>query len=265
MTASASATRIASIQTGRVQRPRRTLVYGTHGVGKSSFAARFPSPIVIQTEEGLNGIAVDRFPLARRFADVLECLAALAEGEHEYRTVVVDSLDWLERLAWSSVCDKRGVSSIEEIGYGKGYVFALDLWKVVLDSLDILRNERGMQVVLIAHAAVERFNNPETDPYDRFVPRLQRLASACVQEWCDEVLFATYRVKTRTVPAGGDRTRAQGVGRGERLLHTEERPGHVAKNRLFLPAELPLDFDAYAAAVAAAASSPSSSPSSKDA
>jgi hypothetical protein len=252
------AARFAAIETGRVTRPRRTLVYGTHGIGKSSFAARFPSAIVVQTEEGLNGIEVARFPLAKSFDDVIDALGSLAEHEHAYRTVVIDSLDWLERLVWAATVERHGKQGIEEFGYGKGYVFALDLWKVVLDTLDVLREERGMAVVLIAHAAVERFNNPETDPYDRFVPRLQRLASAFVQEWCDEVLFATYRVNTRTVSDGGDRVRRQGVGDGTRVLFTQERPGHVAKNRLGLDSEMPLDFDLYAAAVAASLSTPSS-------
>ena len=92
------AARFAAIETGRVTRPRRTLVYGTHGIGKSSFAARFPSAIVVQTEEGLNGIEVARFPLAKSFDDVIDALGSLAEHEHGYRTVVIDSLDWLERL-----------------------------------------------------------------------------------------------------------------------------------------------------------------------
>ena len=93
------AARFAAIETGRVTRPRRTLVYGTHGIGKSSFAARFPSAIVVQTEEGLNGIEVARFPLAKTFDDVIDALGSLAEHEHAYRTVVIDSLDWLERLS----------------------------------------------------------------------------------------------------------------------------------------------------------------------
>ena len=241
------AARFAAIETGRVTRPRRTLVYGTHGIGKSSFAARFPSAIVVQTEEGLNGIEVARFPLAKTFDDVIDALGSLAEHEHAYRTVVIDSLDWLERLVWAATVERHGKQGIEEFGYGKGYVFALDLWKVVLDTLDVLLEERGMAVVLIAHAAVERFNNPETDPYDRFVPRLQRLASAFVQEWCDEVLFATYRVHTRTATEGFDRKRVQAIGTGERILRTTERPAHVAKNRLALPDEIPLDHRVFAA------------------
>jgi hypothetical protein len=67
-----------------------------------------------------------------------------------------------------------------------------------------------------------------------------------VQEWCDEVLFATFRVYTKQTDEGFDRKRTQGIGTGERIIRTVERPAHVAKNRLNLPEEMPLDWDVYA-------------------
>lgn len=235
------------IERGTRAAPRRVLLYGVHGVGKSTFGAMAERPVFITTEEGTNDIDCDRFPLATRYGDVLGALSALYAEEHGYQTVVVDSLDWLERLIWAEVCAKRGVESIEDIGYAKGYVFALTEWREILAGLDALRNERGMQVVLIAHSQIEKFANPETDTYDRYSPRLQKLASALVQEWCDEVLFASYRVLTKTTKEGFDRKRTQGIGTGERVIRTTERPAHVAKNRLNLPDEIPLDYRVFGA------------------
>jgi hypothetical protein len=227
--------------------PRRIMLYGVHGVGKSTFGAMAERPVFITTEEGTNDIECDRFPLAAKYGDVLGALSALYSDEHDYQTVVIDSLDWLERLIWAEVCAKRQVETIEDIGYAKGYVFALTQWREVLSGLDALRAERRMQVILIAHAAIEKFANPETDTYDRYIPRLQKQASALVQEWCDEVLFATYRVHTKVSNEGFDRKRTQGIGTGERILRTTERPAHVAKNRLNLPDELSLDYRVFAA------------------
>ena len=238
---------LEQVQRGRVAAPRRTLMYGVHGVGKSTFGSMADRPVFIQTEDGLGNIECERFPVASKYADAIAALGELYTEPHEYRTVVVDSLDWLERLIWADVCEKRGVESIEDIGYGKGYVFALTNWREVLQGLDALRNERGMNVILIAHAQIERFANPETDTYDRYSPRLQKLASALVQEWCDEVFFATYRIHTKTTNEGFDRKRVQGIGTGERIIRTTERPAHVAKNRLSLPDEFPLDYRLYAA------------------
>ncbi|MEW4530622.1 ATP-binding protein [Maioricimonas sp. JC845] len=237
---------LAQVESGRKTVPRRVMLFGTHGIGKTSFAASAPEPIFIQTEDGLAEIDCHRFPLARSFPDVLQALAELYTSEHPFRTVVIDSLDWLERLIHADVCTQRQVENIEDIGYAKGYTFALTQWRDVLDGLDALRNERGMGIVLIAHARIERFENPETETYDRYVPRLNRHASALIQEWCDEVLFATYRVHTKLQEEGFGRKRAKGIGTGERIIRTVERPAHVAKNRLNLPEELPLDWHKYA-------------------
>lgn len=235
------------IQRGITSAPRRVLLYGTHGIGKSTFGSMAEKPIFIQTEDGLGGIACDRFPLATQYGHVLNALSELYVEHHDYRTIVLDSLDWLERLIWTDVCQKRGVENIEDVGYAKGYVFALTQWREVLAGLDALRNDRDMSVILIAHAAIEKFANPETDTYDRYSPRLHKHASALVQEWCDEVLFATYSVHTKSTDEGFGRTRVQGIGTGERIIRTTERPAHVAKNRLSLPDEIPLDYRIYAA------------------
>lgn len=238
---------LQQIETGRQARPRRVLIYGTQGIGKSTAGAAAEKPVFIQTEDGLGEIDCARFPIATSYADVMKAISELYSEQHDFKTVVVDSVDWLERLIWTDVCQKRQVDSIEDIGYAKGYTFAVTQWREFLAGLDALRNQRGMTVVLLAHARIERFENPETDTYDRYVPRLHKLASQIVQEWCDEVLFATYKVYTKTSDEGFNRKKAKGVGSGERVLRTTERPAHVAKNRLSLPDELPLDWQAYAA------------------
>lgn len=242
-------TTLTRIQKRPKQMPRRLMLYGVHGIGKSTFGAMAERPIFLQTEDGLANIDCDRFPLATRFSEVLAALSDLYTSEHEYATLVIDSLDWLERLIEAEVCEREGVTNIEKIGYAKGYKFMLDPWREVLAGLDALRNERGMTIILIAHAEIEKFDNPETEPYDRYSPRLHKLAGALIQEWADEVLFATYRVHTRKMDEGFNKAVHRGIGTGERIIRTTERPAHVAKNRLNLPDEFPLDYRIYAAFV----------------
>ena len=237
---------LEQVMSGKAPAPRRVMLYGVQGVGKSTWAACAPKPIFLQTEDGLGEIDCDKLPLSTTYDGSMKALSALYMEPHSYKTVVVDSLDWLERLIWVEVCRKRNVESIEDIGYAKGYIFALTQWREFLEGLTALRNDKGMAVVLIAHAKIERFENPETESYDRFVPRLHKLAAAVVQEWCDEVFFASYKVYTKQTEEGFNRKRAQGIGTGERIIRTQERPAHVAKNRLNLPEELPLDWNAYA-------------------
>lgn len=236
------------IVSGRVARPRRVLLYGTHGIGKTTLGAACDSPIFIPTEDGLAEIEAPRFPLCESLEAFNAAVAALASHPHEFRTVVLDSADWLERLIWQDVARAERTSSIDAIPYGKGFGMARDRFAQVLASLDRLRNEFGMGVLLIAHAAIERFQNPETDPYDRFAPKLHKHTSALVQEWADEVLFCSYKVVTRTSGEGFNK-RTKGLGSGERVIYAEERPGHVAKSRCGLRPEIPFDQDLIAAIV----------------
>jgi hypothetical protein len=236
------------IVSGRVARPRRVLLYGTHGIGKTTLGAATDSPIFIPTEDGLAEIDAPRFPLCDSLAACNSAIAALSSQPHDFKTVVLDSADWLERLIWQEVAKAERTSSIDAIPYGKGFGMARDRFAQVLASLDGLRNSRGMGVLLIAHASIERFQNPETDPYDRFAPKLNKHASALLQEWADEVLFCSYKVMTRTSGEGFNR-RTKGIGSGERVIYAEERPGHVAKSRCGLRPEIPFDQDLIAAIV----------------
>ena len=190
------------IKKGTQPAPRRLLLYGTQGIGKSTFAASGKSTIFIQAEDGLGEIGCDKFPLAHSFEEVMTALRELYTQKHDYSTVAVDSLDWLERLIWADVCTERNVTNIEDIGYAKGYTFALDKWRNFLEGLTALRRDKGFTIILIAHAKIEKFENPETESYDRYVPRLHKLASALIQEWCDEVLFATYKIHTKQTDEG---------------------------------------------------------------
>jgi len=113
------------IQRGKANAPRRTVLYGLPGIGKTTFGAMSERPVFVVTEDGVGDIGCDRFPLATRYADVIAALGSLYTEQHEYRTVVIDSLDWLERLIWTKVSQDRNVESIEDIPYAKGYVFAL--------------------------------------------------------------------------------------------------------------------------------------------
>jgi hypothetical protein len=246
---------MASIRTGKRHAPPRLLLYGTEGIGKSTYAAQAPNPIFIPTEDGLGEIDCASFPLAKQLTDVEESLTALAKEPHEYQTVVIDSLDWLEQLIWDDLCRISNSASIEKVdgGYGKGYIAALGFWRHILDLLDVLHKQRNMAVILIAHAKVERFEDPESTAYDRYSPRLHKHASALLTEWVDAVLFATRKFRTEIEDAGfgRERTIAVGIGPegGERILRTVGGPSCVAKNRYNLPFELPLSWEAFANAL----------------
>ena len=211
-------------------------------MGKTTFSVSAPRPVFILTEDGLGRLQTTSFPLAKSYSDVMEALDALLTEVHDFETVVVDSLDWLEPLIWGEVARMHGVNSVEDLGYGRGYVAALDLWRAYLDKLDRLRNEKNMVVVQVAHSVIKRFDSPEHEPYDRYEIKLHAKAAALVQEHSDCVLFANYRVSTTKTDVGFKKKVNRAVGSGERVLFTQERPAFLAKNRFNLPHELPMDW-----------------------
>lgn len=232
---------------GKRAAPRRCLLYGTHGIGKSTWAASSPNPIFLCTEDGLDDVGVDRTPVLKKTVDVAKWLIEFGgSSDHGYKTVVIDTLDWLEKLIWNAVAEEANKKSIEDIGYAKGYVIALKRWESLLAMLDGCRSV-GMNVILLAHAKIERFQPPDTDAYDRWVPDLHKMAAAVVEEWADEVLFATYQVSTIKREEGFN-SRIRAVGSGDRVVYTSETPTHRAKRRIQLPDQMPLDWGIYQAA-----------------
>ena len=221
------------------------LLYGTHGIGKSTWAAKSPAPLFLQTEEGLDDLGVDRTPLLKDLGAVNAWISDLLTTKHQYRTVVIDTLDWLERLIFAAVCQAQSKKSIEEIGYAKGYTFALTHWEYLLNSLGHLR-DKGMAVILLSHARIVKVEPPDADTYTRYEPDLDKRVGPMLMEWSDEVFFATYQINTIARDEGFNRDRTRAIGTGERVFYTREMPTYQAKRRIVLPDMLPLDFAAYA-------------------
>ena len=226
----------------------RLVVYGVEGIGKSTFAAGAPNPIFILTEDGLGSLSVAHFPIAKTFANVMSAIATLHDESHDFYTVVIDSLDWLENIIWREV---ESSHDAKDLAYGKGAIIAADRWRQVLEGLDALRLHRKMVVILIAHTTIKRFDSPEVEPYDRYQPKLQERSSAVIREWADALLFANYKVMVKKDDVGFNKTTNRGFTTGERLLFANERPAYMAKNRYALPDSIPLSWDAFESSIGA--------------
>ena len=234
----------SKLRVGPQKVPPRICVYGGHGIGKSTLASQFPAPIFISTEDGLDSLDVVSFPRAKVLGDVVENIKTLLKEEHEFKTVVVDSVDWLvEPLIADSVNQQYDE---KQQAYGKGSLYMAEEFREILQGLDALRLRRGMNVVLIAHASVVKFEDPRSDPYDRYQPKLPRQCNALLQEWADVLAFAAFKVIIKKSEAKGfDAARTRGTTNGDRLLHLVENPAYAAKNRYSCPEEIDMTIDAF--------------------
>ena len=234
---------LANVSRGKQERPLRVIIYGVEGVGKTTFGAEAPRPIFLCAEDGTSHLDVARFPSPRSWTETIEAVRVLLRDEHDFKTLVIDSLDWLEPLCWTHVCQTGGKASIEDFGYGKGYVLAVERWRELLTNLDLLVRNRRMNVVMVAHSAVKRVDDPQAGAFDRYRMKLHEKTSDVLREWVDAVLFARHEV--RVIERNG---KPRGQSSGARLLHTTWTAAYDAKNRFDLPETLPLSWEDFEAA-----------------
>ena len=242
---------LSTIATGIRLKPPKVVIYGVGGIGKTSFAAGAPKPVFLFTEEGQGMLDVKRFeprkndPVLKSWTEIIECLTSLYNDKHDYETVVIDTIDFAEPMLWKYTAERYNKSDIEAFGYGKGYLYAVDEARVLFQWLDVLRNDRNMAVVIVAHSETKKFESPDVESYDRYKLALQDRLAAFVRNWSETLLFANYKTVVVKDDEGFNKTRNRAVGVGERVIYTEERPAFWAKNRYTLPFEMPLSWAAF--------------------
>ena len=232
---------LESITAGIVKKPFRIVLYGIEGCGKTTFGAHTPAPVFLCSERGTEHLNVARFPVPGDWISTINALNELLTRPHEFKTLVLDSADWFERLANGAVAKENGKTSIEGIGYGKGYTMVAEKFKSLLGWLDALSDQRGMNILIIAHAHIVSFDDPTSETYSRYTLATGKKVTPILKEWPDAVLFATFD-KSLTSAGDGFSERKIAKSYGERILLTEHRATHDAKNRWRLPERLPLDY-----------------------
>lgn len=233
------------ISRGVIKRPYFILEYGPDGCGKSTFAGDAPSPIFLGPERGSSHLNVARFDDVKTWEDIVLSVKALIKDSQGFKTLALDSLDWMEPLLWEHVCKLDNATSIDEAfgGYGKGYNYALSVWSDFLKNLEELR-DTGMNIIAIAHAQVKTFNDPNHPlPYDRYSLKLNEKAAAKWREAVEAVLFMNFEDNVYKVNKTDKKAKA--TSSNIRKIYTERTAAYDAKNRLGLPPELPLSWDAF--------------------
>lgn len=233
------------ISSGVIAAKQKVVIYGPEGIGKSTFASQFPKPLFIDTEGSTNKLDVQRFEEKPSSWSMLKNYVEYVKQHPDIcETLVIDTIDWAERLCVESILTEHNKKGIEDFGYGNGYTYVAEEIGRFLNMLQELIDKNICNVVLTAHSQIKKFEQPdETGSYDRYELKLGKKTtsqtSPLVKEWADMILFANY--ETFAVARDKDGKKFKGQG-GERVMYTSHHPCWDAKNRDGLPDKLPFDF-----------------------
>ena len=226
-----------NITKGKINRAQKVVIYGPEGIGKSSLAARFPDPVIIDTEGGTAHMDVRRIDKPQTWEELLSIVKEVAATPGICKSLVIDTADWAEQLITTYLCNKYKQNSIESFGYGKGYTYMAEEFSRLLSSCDLVI-AAGIHVVITAHAKMRKFEQPdEMGAYDRWEMKLSKQTAPLLKEWCDMLLFCNYQ--TFVVTSENDTKKAQG---GKRVIYTSHHPAWDAKTRIALPEIVDLDY-----------------------
>lgn len=229
------------ISKGKVETAKKVVTYGPEGIGKSTLASQFPDPVFIDTEGSTKELDVRRYPTPATWSDILTYVDD-AISEIPCKTLVIDTADWAEQLCIKAVCERMNVKSIEDIGYGKGYVYVTEEFGKLLAKCNELIN-KGVNVVFTAHAMMRKFEQPdELGAYDRWEMKLTKKSAPLLKEWADMVLFCNYKTNVIT----DDKTKSKKATGGKRVMYASHHPCWDAKNRYSLPDQMDMSFEEIA-------------------
>lgn len=234
------------IQKGKKQKPFLITVYGSSGIGKTTFASEFENPIILDIEEGANEIGTDRVEGINSLKTFMAYLNDASKSD--YKTIVIDSLDHLENLIWKTVVEDHNhattgkkINNISDIAYGAGHKAALSYWQQVKEILKETRKTKN--IIMVAHSEIKTINDPHVDhPYDKHQIKIHQKAAELMKEISDAVLFAHYAIE---IVKESGKAKGKAYGDGERYLYTTENPGYQAKNRYNLPPQIKLGYEHF--------------------
>lgn len=221
--------------------PPIIILYGVEGIGKTTIGSESDDVIFIRTEDGKGSLKFASFPKANTMQDVFNQLEALCAEDHNYKTLALDSLDWLQTLIWKHVAKINGKANIEDIGYGSGYKQALEYWDQYLGYIDYLNKTKKMTIYQIAHSDIKKFNDPEGEDYHVYSLKMHEGATSMLKEHADCVFFMKFEVFRQKQDAGFGQKKVKASGGERRVIYCQNHAAAHAKNRFGIDPKVYID------------------------
>lgn len=214
---------------------------GDPGTAKTTLACMFPgNTFVVRAEDGLESIPMDLQPDTH---DVIENesqlwaqLKFLAEGEHDYHNVVLDSVSKLENTFIQSILKKEAANgkdrSIQTAlgGYGAGTSAVASKHLSVRSMLGKI-NARGIAVFIIAHAETEEISPPDGDKYTRWSLKLGKKSIAPYVDDVDAVCYIKLEKFVQLQEGGMPGKAGKARDTGNLVIDCTTSAANISKNR----------------------------------
>lgn len=218
---------------GPVKTNYRIAIYGPAGIGKSTIASKAEKPLFIDFEDALDHIDCTR---TRRVTSMHEIKPNInAAMEQGFKTIVFDSVDAIQSVMVRELCKQKGVKELGDMSFGRGYEALNTMWIKFMDMVDYIKS-RGLNVILVAHDQVKRYEDPRNDGYDRILLLMHQKSANTVISRLDGVFYMAYDYTV--IKSDNAMQKQKAIGSGKRVIFTEERPAFIAKNRFSMPSQI---------------------------
>ena len=223
-------------------------ITGQSGAGKTSLAATFPKPLILDLEGGSAVLAEQGTPVIDEWertprGRLDEVLAVLREvSKTEFRTVVIDSSTRLSEWIEADILDEDGrAQSLMAAfgGYAKGRDAHVTRTAKVIEALQWLQGHRGMHVVWNLHEKVTAIDLPTGEHYSYFGLEGVAASAKRILMACDVV--AQLRQEVTVIDSKDGAGKAKGTGKRE--LFVGSSPYMDTKSRFHRePVVLPVEW-----------------------
>lgn len=206
------------------------LIYGSPGIGKSTFFSKFDRSLFLNTDTGLSFIKAYKIPISSwlEFKKTVDYL--FEKRSPKYNLFVIDTIDLVFTMCVDYICRKRGIEHQSDESWGKGYELVQREFKIPIQKLASMKRF-GFGTAFISHAQEIEIRGRAIRT-SKTIPTLQKQARSFVMPLCDIIGYCGY------AQSKADKEE------GDRLIFFNPDETIEAKDRTgLLPVKCKLDFD----------------------